>query len=164
MQISDRTYNEPFQDKAARIAVITALFNQNITTSLARAAVAQLQKSGIARENILLVDVPGAWELPVAAKRVLAGGKAQAVIACGCVIRGETGHYDIVANESARGLMAVSMELNLPVMNAVLTVENTAQAEARARNDYSNKGAEAARSLAELMNNMQSAGLPFSHG
>lgn len=164
MQISDRTYNEPFTDKSTRIAVITALFNQQITTALARGAVEQLQKSGIARENIILLEVPGAWELPVAAKRLLAEHKAQAVIACGCVIRGETGHYDIVANESARGLMAVSIELNMPVMNAVLTVENAAQAEARARSDESNKGAEAARSLAELMNNMNAAGLPLSHG
>lgn len=164
MQISDRTYNEPFRDKSTRVAVITALFNQQITTSLARAAAEQLQKSGLARENIILLEVPGAWELPVAAKRILAQRKAQAVIACGCVIRGETGHYDIVANESARGLMAVSLELNSPVMNAVLTVENAAQAEARARDDESNKGAEAARSLTELLNNMHAAGLPSSHG
>ncbi len=164
MQISDRTYNEPFRDKSTRIAVITALFNQHLTTALADGAVQQLQKSGIAPENIIRLEVPGAWELPVAAKQILAGRKAHAVIACGCVIRGETGHYDIVANESARGLMAVSIEFNCPVMNAVLTVENAAQAEARARNDDSNKGAEAARSLAELLNNMQAAGLAFSHG
>lgn len=164
MQISDRTYNEPFRDTSTRIAVITALFNQQVTTALARGAVQQLQKSGLAPENIIQIEVPGAWELPLAAKRILVQRKVQAVIACGCVIRGETGHYDIVANESARGLMAVSLEMTAPVMNAVLTVENTAQAEARAQNDESNKGAEAARSLAELLNNLHTAGLPFSHG
>lgn len=164
MQISDRTYNQQFRDRSTRVAVITALFNEQITTSLSRAAVKQLQQLGLSAENIITLEVPGAWELPVASRQVLALHKAQAVIACGCVIRGETGHYDIVANESARGLMAVSLELKLPVMNAVLTVENTAQAQARAQNDESNKGAEAARSLAELMNNLHAAGLPFTHG
>lgn len=159
MQIADRTYNHPFQDKSIRVAVVTALFNEKITRSLAHAAVSQLQQLGLQAESIINIEVPGAWELPLAAKRVLAAGRVAAVIACGCVIRGETGHYDIVANESARGLMAVSLELGAPVMNAVLTVENATQAEARAEANATNKGAEAARSLAELMNNLAAAGL-----
>ena len=162
MQISDRNYSLPFHDKTTRVAVITAMFNEKITRSLARSATAQLLQLGLKSEQILQLSVPGAWELPLAAQRILAVKKADAVIACGCVIRGETGHYDIVANESARGLMAVSLEFSRPVMNAVLTVENTAQADARAGDDETNKGAEAARSLAETMNGFVAAGL--SHG
>jgi 6,7-dimethyl-8-ribityllumazine synthase len=99
-----------------------------------------------------VLRVPGAWELPFAACRLFREDKADAVIACGCVIRGETSHYDIVAGESASGLMRVSLDFSRPVMNAVLTVENTAQALARCAAGPTNKGAEAARSLVELAN------------
>ena len=132
---------------------MTALFNHKITTSLGHSAAAELKKLGVADDGILKLEVPGAWELPLAAHKVLSEKKAEAVIAVGCVIRGDTGHYEIVANESARGLMQVSLLFGKPVMNAVLTVENAAQAEARSRDDATNKGAEAARSLVELLNN-----------
>lgn len=163
MQISDRTYDEPFLDKSIRVAVITALFNHQITASLSAAAIRTLGRLGVGDERIISIEVPGAWELPIAASKIFTERKAGAIIACGCVIRGDTGHYEIVANESARGLMDVSLEFSLPIMNAVLTVENAAQAEARALHDESNKGAEAARSLAEFLNRMQTAGLTFSH-
>ncbi len=154
MQISDRTYSTPLKKKSTRIAVITALFNENITRALGDAALSELKKLGVEESRILRLEVPGAWELPLAAHKIFSAKKADAVVACGCVIRGDTGHYDIVANESARGLMQVSLSFGKPVMNAVLTVENVGQAEARARNDATNKGAEAARSLVELMNNL----------
>jgi 6,7-dimethyl-8-ribityllumazine synthase len=154
MQISDRKYSTPLKKKSTRIAVITALFNENITRALGAAALAELKKLGVEESRILQLEVPGAWELPLAAKKIFAADKADAVVAVGCVIRGDTGHYEIVANESARGLMQVSLEFAKPVMNAVLTVENAAQAEARACDDDTSKGAEAARSLVELMNNL----------
>lgn len=158
MQISDRYYQEPIRDTSLRFAVITALFNNEITLSLEKAAVATLQKHAVPSAQIIRLHVPGAWELPLAAQRVLRDKNADAVIACGCVIRGETGHYDIVANESAEGLMRVMLDLGRPVMNAVLTVENLAQAQARAIEDETNKGAEAARSLIELLNNLHGVG------
>ncbi|MBS0618996.1 MAG: 6,7-dimethyl-8-ribityllumazine synthase [Spirochaetes bacterium] len=152
MQISDRTYNERLRDTSLRVALITALFNENITRALAKAAESTLLQLGVEKARILKLEIPGAWELPLAAKKIFSANLADAVIACGCVIRGDTGHYDIVANQSAHGLMQVSLEFAQPVMNAVLTVENLAQAEARARADATNKGAEAARSLIELAN------------
>jgi 6,7-dimethyl-8-ribityllumazine synthase len=154
MQISDRQYSLPLKNPSLRVAVVTALFNQKITSSLSQAADAELKKLGLPAENILHVEVPGAWELPLAAQRLFSEKRAEAVIAVGCVIRGDTGHYEIVANESARGLMQVSLLFARPVMNAVLTVENAAQAEARSLADDTNKGAEAARALVELLNNL----------
>lgn len=154
MQVSERHYKTPLRDTTLRVAVITALFNEEITISLEKGAVAALRGLGVSQEKILTLRVPGAWELPYAAARIFSENRADAVIACGCVIRGETGHYDIVANESASGLMRVSLDFRNPVMNAVLTVENPAQAKARAAADDTNKGAEAARSLVELLNGL----------
>ena len=153
MQISERQYTTPLTDKSVRVAIVTALFNHSITNSLAAAAEGELKKLGVDASRIVKLSVPGAWELPLAAKKIFTEKKADAIVAVGCVIRGDTGHYDIVANESAQGLTQVALEFTRPVMNAVLTVENTAQAEARAKNDDTNKGAEAARSLIELLNN-----------
>jgi 6,7-dimethyl-8-ribityllumazine synthase len=154
MQISERQYSTPLQDKSLRVAIVTALFNEGVTRSLARSAAGELKKLGVDGGRLFHVEVPGAWELPLAAHKIFSEKKADAVVACGCVIRGDTGHYEIVANESARGLMQVSLAFGQPVMNAVLTVENAGQAEARAKDDDTNKGAEAARSLIELINNL----------
>ncbi len=152
MQASDRYYSTPLKNTNLRVAVITALFNEDITRALGVAAMEQLAGLGLPAQNAIQVFVPGAWELPYAAARVLSERRADAVIACGCVVRGETGHYDIVANESASGLMRAGLDAQKPVMNAVLTVENFEQAAARAQKDATNKGAEAARSLVELLN------------
>lgn len=152
MQIADRHYRQPIQDHTLRIAVITALFNEEITIALEKGALGELVALGVDASRIQVVRVPGAWELPYAAGRLFSENKADAVIACGCVIRGETSHYDIVAGESASGLMRVALDFLRPVMNAVLTVENTAQALARCAAGFSNKGGEAARSLVELLN------------
>lgn len=159
MQISDRYYSTPIRNKNLRVAIVTALFNEQITSSLAKSATTQLIELGVEPLHILQLSVPGAWELALAAKKIFSAKKADAVIAVGCVIRGDTGHYDIVANESASGLTQVSLEFAKPVMNAVLTVENVTQAEARSRADATNKGAEAARSLVELVNSLAAAGL-----
>jgi 6,7-dimethyl-8-ribityllumazine synthase len=152
MQIAERHYKQPIQDRTLRIAVITALFNHEITTALEKGALDELLSLGVDAARIQVLRVPGAWELPFAACRLFSEDKADAVIACGCVIRGETSHYDIVAGESASGLMRVSLDFSRPVMNAVLTVENKAQALARCAAGPANKGAEAARALVELIN------------
>ena len=152
MQVSDRHYKEPIQDQTLRIAVITALFNEKITIALEKGALDELGALGVDAGRIQVVRVPGAWELPYAACRLFRENRVDAVIACGCVIRGETSHYDIVAGQSAAGLMRVALDFARPVMNAVLTVENTAQALARCAAGSTNKGAEAARALVELVN------------
>lgn len=152
MQIAERHYKQPIQDRTLRIAVITALFNHEITAALEQGALDELLSLGVDAARIQVLRVPGAWELPFAACRLFSEDKADAVIACGCVIRGETSHYDIVAGESASGLMRVSLDFSRPVMNAVLTVENKAQALARCAAGPANKGAEAARALVELIN------------
>lgn len=152
MQLSDRLYIKPLGDKTLRIAVVTALFNEEITTALERGALRELAALGVEEGRVAIFRVPGAWELPYAAARIFRENLADALIACGCVIRGETSHYDIVANESASGLMRVALDFVRPVMNAVLTVENLAQAKARSGDNSSNKGAEAARAFVELMN------------
>ncbi|GAB4444843.1 MAG: 6,7-dimethyl-8-ribityllumazine synthase [Turneriella sp.] len=157
MQISERHYKKPVQDHTLRVAVITALFNEEITTALEKGALDELVALGVDAGRIQVVRVPGAWELPYAAGRLFRENRADAVIACGCVIRGETSHYDIVAGESAAGLMRVSLDFSRPVMNAVLTVENTAQALARCAAGPTNKGAEAARSLVEIVNSFAGA-------
>jgi 6,7-dimethyl-8-ribityllumazine synthase len=155
MQISDRRYTTALKNKSIRVVILTALFNESITSSLARAAESELVALGAHAHLISKIQVPGAWELPVAAKKIFQSSETDAIIACGCVIRGDTGHYEIVATQSAAGLMAVGLEFSRPVMNAVLTVENSAQAEARARDDSTNKGAEAAQALVELLNNLE---------
>ncbi len=155
MQASNRSYSTPIINTGISVAIITALFNEDITTALETAAASQLEALGVNQKNIIRVRVPGAWELPFAAAHLLQAQKADAVIACGCVVRGETGHYDIVANESASGLMRVSLDYKKPVMNAVLTVENFDQARSRSAADMTNKGAEAARSLVELLNALE---------
>ncbi|MBV6492062.1 MAG: 6,7-dimethyl-8-ribityllumazine synthase [Turneriella sp.] len=154
MQVSDRIYKTPLADTSYRIAVVTALFNEKITEALAKGAREELIKLGCEPQKIITLTVPGAWELPFAIKALFQNERADAAIACGCVIRGDTGHYDIVANESARGLMQVALETVRPVMNSVLTVENLKQAKARAKADDTNKGREAARALVELINNL----------
>src|SRR5690606_24100918 len=94
--------------------------------------------------RVLELSVPGAWELPLAADRLAASGRYAAIVALGCVIRGETRHFEHIADECARGLMRVQLDRGVPVCNAVLAVERQADAEARAGGTHGNKGAEAA--------------------
>jgi len=153
MQVSDRHYAKQITDRTTRVAIVTALFNETYTRALADGAERELKKLGV--REVIHLTVPGAWELPLTAKKLFVKNKADAIIACGCVIRGDTSHYEVVVNESARGLMQVALEFARPVMNAVLTVENPTQAQLRSGDDDSNKGAEAARSLVELINESQ---------
>lgn len=135
---------------AARIAVVAARFNHGIVDRLVEGALAALEDHGVAPDSITLVRVPGAWELPQAARAIAQGGRADAIVALGCVVRGETSHYDVIVNESARGLMQVAIETGIPVANGVLACENEAQALARAGGDDGNKGAEAALAALEM--------------
>ncbi len=132
-----------------RISVVVSRFNEAITTALLEGALDCLRDHGVDGDAIEVVHVPGAWELAVAAKRAADAG-ADAVLALGCIIRGETPHFDIIAAETARGLGSVALETGVPVAFGVLTTENPEQAWARAGGRDTNKGREAALAALEM--------------
>lgn len=129
-----------------RIGIVQARFNEAITAQLATSCRAQLAALGVEAEHIVHVTVPGALEVPLALKAMAQSGRFHALVALGCIIRGETYHFELVANESGRGVSQVSLDHELPVANAILTVENEAQAWARA----DEKGRDAARVAVEM--------------
>ena len=130
------------------IAIVQARFNADITGKLAEACLAELAALGVEPGNIRLVMVPGALEVPVALQALADTEDFDALIALGCIIRGETYHFELVAHESGAGVSRVALENSLPVANAILTVENEAQAWARAED----KGRDAARVAVEMAN------------
>jgi len=130
------------------IGIVQARFNADITGKLAEACLAELAAMGVEPDNIRLVTVPGALEIPVVLQSLADSDDFDALIALGCIIRGETYHFELVANESGAGVTRVSLDNNLPVANAILTVENEAQAWARAED----KGRDAARVAVEMAN------------
>lgn len=135
-----------------RIGIVRADYNSEITQSLEAKCVEGLREAGLRPEQIERCSVPGCFEIPLAAQRLAATGRFDALIALGAVIRGETLHFDLVAGECARGVMKVSLKFNLPVVFEVLATKNRRDAWARAGNNRSNKGFEAAHAaLASLV-------------
>ncbi len=137
---------------AARFAIIASRWNARITDVLVAGARESLSGNGIADEAVDVIRVPGAWELPLAAARLAAAGNHAAIIALGCVIRGDTRHYEHVADGCAEGLLRVSLDFRIPVLNGVLAVEQVEDAEARAGGSHGNKGEEAALTALEMVN------------
>jgi 6,7-dimethyl-8-ribityllumazine synthase len=133
-----------------RYAVIASRFNNEITTRLADGAMEALVRHGAASEDVDLVWVPGAWELPFAARRLAATDRYNALIVVGAVIRGDTPHFDYVAGEASRGLADASTEYEIPIGFGLLTTDNLAQAEARAGGEHGNKGWDAAIAALEM--------------
>ena len=133
-----------------RFAVVASRFNESITLRLAEGAVDALTRHGAAFDDIDLVWVPGAWELPAATRRLLGSDRYAAVVAVGAVIRGDTPHFDYVAGEAARGLADASAEFDRPVGFGLLTCDTTEQAEARAGGEHGNKGWDAAMAALEM--------------
>jgi 6,7-dimethyl-8-ribityllumazine synthase len=131
-----------------RIGIVRARFNDALTKKLASACLAELDRLEVDPGDIRLVQVPGALEIPIALKAMAASGDFDALIALGCIIRGETYHFELVANESGAGVTRVALDHGLPVANAILTVEDEAQAWARAED----KGRDAARVAVEMAN------------
>lgn len=129
-----------------RIAIVQARFNQDVTNALNQAATAELLRLGVPETDIVHVTVPGALEVPVALAALAETEDFDALIALGCIIRGETYHFELVANESGAGVTRVSLDYGVPIANAILTVENQAQAEAR----QTEKGVDAARAAVEM--------------
>ena len=130
------------------IGIVQARFNADLTGKLAQACLAELAALGVEPGNIRHVTVPGALEVPVALQALAETEDFDALIALGCIIRGETYHFELVANESGAGVSRVALDHTLPVANAILTVENEAQAWARAED----KGRDAARVAVEMAN------------
>jgi 6,7-dimethyl-8-ribityllumazine synthase len=133
-----------------RFAVVASRFNESITRPLADAAVDALVRHGAALDDVDLVWVPGAWELPSAARFLLAMERYHALVAVGAVIRGDTPHFDYVAGEASRGLADASAEFETPVGFGLLTCDTMAQAEARAGGEHGNKGWDAALAALEM--------------
>lgn len=133
-----------------RIAVVASRFNDFIVASLIKGAVEAWRERGGAAEDLTVARVPGAFELPVAARKLCASGRYDAVVALGCVIRGDTPHFDYVAGECARGLSTASLETGVPIAFGVLTVNTTEQALERAATTGANKGSEAMLTALEM--------------
>ena len=133
-----------------RVAVIASRFNEEITRKLADGAMETLIANGVLFDNIDLIWVPGAWELPLAARAAASSDRYDAIVAVGAVIRGETGRYDIIANEASRGLADVGREFEIPIGFGLLTCEDDEQAEARSGGAHGNKGSDAAEAALEM--------------
>jgi 6,7-dimethyl-8-ribityllumazine synthase len=141
---------EPRAPSGARFAILATRWNPGITDPMLAAARATLRAHGVDEADTDVVRVPGAWELPVAAATAAASGRYAALVALGCVVRGDTRHYEHVADECARGLMRVAVDHRVPVANGVLAVEDYAHAQARAGGVHGNKGEEAALAAIEM--------------
>lgn len=133
-----------------RFAIVVSRFNELVTERLLAGALACLQAHDVAEDDVTVYSVPGAWELPLAADRVLRGGGVDGVIALGCVIRGDTPHFDYVAGGATNGLLRAALDHGVPVAFGVLTTEDTAQAMARAGGKSGNKGWDAALTVLEM--------------
>lgn len=134
-----------------RVALVVSRFNAVVTDRLEAGALDALRRHGVAEERILVVRVPGAFEIPTAARQIVAAGSADAVIGLGCVIRGETAHYDYVCESAIGGLAAIGRETGVPVLCGVLTTENLEQALQRAGGKAGNKGFDAAMAALEAV-------------
>lgn len=137
-----------FDGAGLRIGVVQARFNEWAGRALLEACVNELVTLGVDEDDITHVSVPGSLEIPVVLARLAAAEDFDALVAIGCVIRGETYHFEVVANESARGVARVSLASGIPVANCILTVENDEQARAR----VAEKGKDAARTAIEMAN------------
>jgi 6,7-dimethyl-8-ribityllumazine synthase len=133
------------RDTRRGVGVVVSRFNGEIVNKLLASALAELEKAGVAKESITVMAVPGAFELPLGAMALAKTRRYSCIVALGCVIRGETAHFDYVAGEAASGLQLAALETGVPVSFGVLTVDTLAQAEARV-----DKGAEAVRTALEM--------------
>jgi 6,7-dimethyl-8-ribityllumazine synthase len=133
-----------------RFGIVVSRFNSFITERLLTAAVDALERAGAASENVDVVRVPGAFELPLAAKKLAATRRYDALIAIGCILRGETAHYDYVCSETSRGLQLAQMDTGLPIIFCVLTCDTLEQAIDRAGLKGGNKGFEAGLAAVEM--------------
>lgn len=139
----------------ARIGIVASQFNSFIVDRLLSSCLAKLNATGIDNDRITIVHVPGAFEIPVAAQRLLVDCKCDAVIALGAIIRGETPHFEYIARECSHGLAKLAIKHDAPVIFGVLTVDDVDQAKDRSGDEESNKGGEAAQAAIQMINIMR---------
>src|SRR5579872_5846587 len=137
--------------RGRKVAIVAARFNDFIVSSLLKGATTSWSERGGAAEDLLIARVPGAFELPVAARRLALSGRYDAVVALGCVIRGDTPHFEYVSGECARGLQLACLETGVPIIFGVLTVETVEQALERAATGAGNKGGESMAVALEMI-------------
>lgn len=138
-------------DEKIKIAVIVSRFNEEITEKLKAGALERLMQQGISQEQLTIIDVPGAIEIPLIAKQCANQKQYHAIICLGAVIRGETSHYDYVCEQVSQGCQKVMMQYDIPVIFGVLTTENTAQAHDRVGGAHGHKGHDAADAALEMI-------------
>ena len=141
--------------EGTKIGIVAARFNEFIVSKLVSGAMDGLVRHNVSEDDVTLAWVPGAFEIPVVAKKMAASGKYDAVICLGTVIRGATSHYDYVCNEVSKGIAAASMETGVPVMFGIVTTENIEQAIERAGTKAGNKGYDCALGAIEMINLMK---------
>lgn len=144
--------------KEMKVGIVAARFNEFIVSKLLDGALDGLRRHDVKEEDISVAWVPGAFEIPIAARKMAGSGKYDAVICLGTVIRGSTSHYDYVCNEVSKGIAHVSMESRIPVLFGVLTTENIEQAIERAGTKAGNKGYDCALSAIEMVNLLKEIG------
>ena len=145
------TYEGDFVNVDGSYAIVVGRFNAFVVESLLEGALDTLKRHGVSEDKIRVVRVPGAFEIPLAVKRLAAQKKDDAIIALGAVIRGGTPHFEYVSGESSKGVAQVSLEYDIPVANGILTVNSIEQAVERSGTKMGNKGAEAALSALEMV-------------
>jgi 6,7-dimethyl-8-ribityllumazine synthase len=148
MQEADKGASGELDGAGLRIGIVRARFNEAVTSTIVAACLSELERLEVEEGDIRHVTVPGALEIPVVLKVMADSGDYDALVAIGCVIRGETYHFELVANESGAGVSRVALDHGVPVANAILTCDNEAQAWARA----DEKGRDAARVAVEMAN------------
>lgn len=146
MQAANQGQTRPLDGRRLRIGIVQARFNEDITNALRDACLAELAALGVPDGQITRLTVPGALEVPSALQWLARRGDVDALVALGCIIRGETYHFELVANESGAGVTRVALDSGLPIANAILTTEDVAQAVAR----QTDKGRDAARVAVEM--------------
>ncbi|WP_459129911.1 6,7-dimethyl-8-ribityllumazine synthase [Guggenheimella bovis] len=151
-----KTFEGNLTANGAKVAIVASRFNEFITSKLISGAIDCLTRHEVKDEDIELAWVPGAFEIPLVAKKLANTGRYDAVICLGAVIRGSTTHYDYVCSEVSKGIASISLETGIPVMFGVLTTENIEQAIERAGTKAGNKGFDVAQGALEMINLMSS--------
>mgnify|MGYP003304201788 CR=1 FL=1 len=154
-----KTYEGDFKSVSGKFAMVVGRFNSFVVESLLEGAIDALVRQGIPESDIEIYRVPGAFEIPLAVKRIAESKKYDAIVALGAVIRGGTPHFEYVAGECTKGLGSLSLEYAMPVAFGVLTVDSIEQAIERSGTKAGNKGAEAAMSVLEMLQLFKQAGI-----
>lgn len=152
------TIEGSFQGEGLRFAIVVSRFNEFVAGRLVEGALDALGRHGVADDDVTIVRVPGAWEIPLAAKRVAKSGRYDAVLCLGAVIRGQTPHFDYVAAEAAKGAAHVMLETDVPLAFGIVTADTLEQAIDRAGAKAGNKGFDAAMAALETANVLKSLG------